>query len=316
MLQRGRPGAAAASTDLIVARVYDTGLQRGRLGPAAANGHENIYLITRDRLQRGRLAAAAARDPTVILTWNGAMLQRGRPEAAAARGHGPCVLPYPAVAATWAAGSGRSERHRVRESVRHHGAATWAAGIGRCEATGMTTAWTWLIVLQRGRPKAAAERLADFTITPKGVLLQRGRPGPAAARDPTVIFTSNGAMLQRGRPRAAVSRGWEQNLRSRRRLAATWAAGAAAARTGGVYKLAGAGMLQRGRPGAGRCEKDVGAALAIFGDKLQLGRPGAAAARGSVTGGCRSGNSGCNVGSRERPLRGSPGTTPVVGRTI
>src|SRR5207245_1273201 len=49
------------------------------------------------------------------------------------------------------------------------------------------TGWWWSLihfgtVLQCGQPRtAAASLLADFTITPKGVLLQRGRPGAATA---------------------------------------------------------------------------------------------------------------------------------------
>ena len=50
------------------------------------------------------------------------------------------------------------------------------------------TGWWWSLihfgtVLQRGQPRtAAASLLADFTITPKGVLLHGGRLGAAAAR--------------------------------------------------------------------------------------------------------------------------------------
>jgi len=59
---------------------------------------------------------------------------------------------------------------------------------GRQRPLQADTGWWWPLihfgtVLQRGQPRtAAASLLADFTITPKGVLPQRGRPGAAAAR--------------------------------------------------------------------------------------------------------------------------------------
>ena len=144
----------------------------------------------------------------------------------------------------------------------------------------MTTAWTWLIVLQRGRPSAAATRGGQAIIVGGGYMLQRGRTEAAAARDPTVILTWNGAMLQRGRPGAAAA---SRRLAGRGvpvQPAATWAAG------------------------RGRCEPhhhDHADSV-----RAAMWAAGSGRSESSRSQACGSWRPNCDVGGRERPLR-NPG---------